>query len=829
MAPTPDIEFPASPPPPQRSRVAFASVSPPHRGSPTGADTPSSIGLGIGANSEGTQFPGYHRVVSRDSFQQDSPPTSPPLANDSSKSNLHQQEYALASPDAAGYYYPHQYGGLPPPSGPGDNGFTGSTWWRMLSSGWPMFGLFLLGFGFAVGHHVFYSHLDGKPADDQIRMMRFGGLLSYAAKATLLAAVIFAYRQQTWVTVRSNILQLRTIDGVFAAVNEPLVLWNWELFKKARISVSLAILAWLFPLTVILTPATLTVASLTEVKDDLCPNIRTLNFEPEKKKNWRVPTLIDGERIFSLSNFNSTVKDSNGMFDVSFDDTFFDYYTGPTGPITLVTQQSILTGAVIPRRNVALETCGAGWNCSYTVSFVAPAYKCSEMARGNPGERLDEAALMAQGVPLHVGELLPNGNYSYLGNASVGEYSSRQTEVGIGGWPLKGPPFPKNLGAFRTEPKIWVAYSEAATPGNYPNNRSIDDFYTAYKPVLVSCEHYLTNYTVLFNHTFTDQTTTVLRRDYLRPIVDTTFVPGKNAKDGTLDNTTATPESNYVFPMPDFETYRLVAAYHSLAAKMRPFLDGVVQYHPFANPISEVSQTALMDTNTYLPIPNLVEHIPRFYENIIFSLFSNPRFLVVAWAAKPEKLSGSGNATDPEYLYPCNKVRVFNAYVYNKRDFWIGYSFAIGGAVMAVVLGSAAISSNNFHVRDVHVSSIVAATRAPCLESLPWKSSKWGEVPPEILNTKLGYGIVADTGPNGTPAAGAVAMGVGGNAWFGSPSTVSVMEGRGTTGSGERVYYGFAPREVLERTRAARAATFGPGKPRSRTSAFSFRNWEQHY
>ena len=107
-----------------------------------------------------------------------------------------------------------------------------------------MYAMFCLGFAFAVGHHTFYLHLDGKPADDQIRMMRFGGLLSYAAKASLVAAVVFAYRQQIWTTVIMNVLRLKTIDSLFAAVDEPLMMFNWEFIKKGRVAACLAVLAW---------------------------------------------------------------------------------------------------------------------------------------------------------------------------------------------------------------------------------------------------------------------------------------------------------------------------------------------------------------------------------------------------------------------------------------------------------------------------------------------------------------------------------------------------------------------------------------------------------
>ncbi|KAK4241994.1 hypothetical protein C8A03DRAFT_40696 [Achaetomium macrosporum] len=814
VAPTPDnIYSPASPP--HRSRVAFGPVSPLSGNTPAGAGTPSSVGLGIAAADGAAQFPGYHYIAPRDSFQQDSPPKTPPLAKGSSKPDLQPHEYDLGASDAAPYYYPQQYGGSAPPGGPGSSRFaslTGSTAWKMLVSAWPMYGMFFIGFAFAVGHHIFYSKLDGRPADDQkhqIQMMRFGGFLSYAAKAALLGAVVFAYRQQIWVTVISNVLRLRTIDSVFAAVDEPMTLLNWEFIKKARVAACLAVLAWLFPLTVILTPATLTVSPITETKNGQCHNVRTLNFEQEGEKNWRQPERINGFRGVSLSIYNSTVQNSAGLVDVPFNETFFDYWTGMSPAVDLVSSQSALTGSVIPRPGVALDTCGAGWNCSYTISFKAPGYKCTEMARG---QKLDEQGLMEQGSPLHVGELAPNGNYSYLANTELGEYYPHQIEVFAGGAPNMTPPYPKNLGAFRTEPVLWIGHADPTRP-DPPENKSVEGWDTAFEAVLTRCEHYLTNYTVQFNHTYSTQSTTVVKREYLHPIIDTTYQPNRNAEDGTKDNTTATPESNYVFPI-DYKNYREIAAYHSLGFSMRRYLPGQIQYAPFAMPDSEVTKTHLIDHETYLPVPNLIDQIQQFYENMTLSLLSYPQFIVVTWAAQPSVRAGLANSTgDPALAYPCTRTRIINAYVYNRRDLWIAYAVAISVAMAAVVLGSAAISQNNFHVRDVHVSSVVAATRAPCLEQLPWKASKWGEVPREILETRLGYGVIAEPGPNGTPAAQAM---TGSGGWMGGSPVVM----------GGKVYYGFAPKEVLEQTRVA---TFGPGKPRSRTSAWSFRRWGEDF
>jgi hypothetical protein len=159
-----------------------------------------------------------------------------------------------------------------------------------------MYGMFLLGFGFAVGHHAFYNHLDGRPADDQIRMMRFGGLLSYAAKASLLAAVIYAYRQQIWVTAINNTLRLRTIDSLFSAVNEPLALWNWEFIKKARIAVCLAVLAWWVAFVIVsISRSPLTIPGFSPL----------LSFSPPLPSPWRRTTKL--RRICAPGSARSTL------------------------------------------------------------------------------------------------------------------------------------------------------------------------------------------------------------------------------------------------------------------------------------------------------------------------------------------------------------------------------------------------------------------------------------------------------------------------------------------------------------------------------------------
>lgn len=246
IAATPYIDSPSSPP--RTARVAFAPANPPDSDNRAGGQAPSSIGLGIDsvAQSPGYQaFHGYLPVYSRDPFQVFPNESDTQLGDCSSKAGFQQQEHLISSPDApAYYYYPQQYGSSPPPEGPDNSGSSRWPRWRWVGSAWPMYGMFSVGVICAGAHHIFYNHLDGMPADNQMKMVRIGGLLSYGSKASLLAAVIFAYKQQAWVTARRKVLRLRSIDSLFAAITEPLALLNWEFIKMAKVAVALAVLVW---------------------------------------------------------------------------------------------------------------------------------------------------------------------------------------------------------------------------------------------------------------------------------------------------------------------------------------------------------------------------------------------------------------------------------------------------------------------------------------------------------------------------------------------------------------------------------------------------------
>ncbi|KAI0887696.1 uncharacterized protein GGS22DRAFT_177944 [Annulohypoxylon maeteangense] len=610
-------------------------------------------------------------------------------------------------------------------------------WWHWRPV-WSMYLTFLFGIACAVGHHIFYKTLNGKPADAQITMLRYGTILSFASKAGLVAAIVIAFKQRIWTTVRNKFLSVAALDSLFAATEDMSALFNTEVYQRAKIAMVLAIFVWLTPIMIILTSNTLTVRLVLRADNTTCPGIRTLNFTRDELEEWRTPTRIEGLYGKSLSLWNTTSLDTASS-------DWFDYYTGSSNPLIRVATQAAFMGQPIGRTGADIDICGSGWNCSFTINFTAPAYECSELASGVGS---DVKSLGKQIPPdgFDTKLLVPEGNYSYYAFTGGGDYATPQMNMTMpGGIPTIQPPFPETLGAFRTEPAIWVGYSVISNPNEaIPLNSSYPGWNESFIPKILGCEHYEAHYTVLFNLIGGRQFTNVTKRTLLRRVMDTTWIQGEDANDGTNDNTTALPKSGYVYPK-DVRHYRRVAAYHAMGTQLRSFLEGTIDSHQVNTPIenTKAEQTTLVNqTQDIFPSTNLLKLIPALYEDMILSMLSDQQFVSVVWAAKPDESSGAA-AGNESTRYPCTRSRLENVYDYHERDLWIVYSLAILLAMVGMVLGTLAILENEWVLRSTRFSSIVAATRGPALEKLGWiGDDDRGDLPRDVKNLKVGYGIV---------------------------------------------------------------------------------------
>lgn len=683
-----------------------------------------------------------------------------------SQRNRHSTRSVSFGPSTT-FMYPGQ--DKPPPSR-GSSLRPGSCSPRWHSS-FSMYICFIFGVLCAVGHHIFYASLDGEPAESQTEMLRYGTFLAYAAKAGFSAAAISAFKQRIWVTVRSRFMSISALDSMFAAAEDLTALINWEFIRDAKAAFALVFFAWTTPLVVILTANTLLVEPRTIVDNTTCPSVRTLNFSFEDLNDWRKPTRIDGLFEIPVSIWNTTKRDDET------DDDWFDYYTGPSPNF----QQTATLGAflqeVVARKNASFEVCEAGYNCTFSVDFTAPGYNCTEVASGVGSTPVNLTQETGQAEPpFGTDILLPQGQYSYYTYATGGEYSTTQLKnVGVAGIPnIPNSELPTHFGALRTEPVIWVGYVVLNKPGEVQPNRSDPGWEDAFTPKIFACEHRETDYVALFNYTDGTQHASMSSRKFGAPIINTTFIPSIEANDGTDDNVTATPEANYVYPN-DTARYRRVAAYHSIGYMLRQFLNGTVAVEDtLINPIqnTDAIQTKLLDPrNNYFPYPELMTMVQGLYEDLILSIFSNPQFVEVVWAARPFEQSGTlikggdfsssgartGTGDESDYRYNCTRTRTANAYAYHKRDLWIVYAIAVLLTLICVAVGTLAVRENGGVTRNTHFSSVVAATRGPALEKVAWMGplQDRGDVPKDVKKLRLGYGIMNDSkvgmGPGSPP------------------------------------------------------------------------------
>ncbi|RKK99666.1 hypothetical protein BFJ70_g17488 [Fusarium oxysporum] len=593
---------------------------------------------------------------------------------------------------------------------------------------WNMCLLAVIGTLFAIGHHLFYLNLHGKEADNQSLMLRYGTVIAFCAKASLGTAVTMAFYQRAWLVMRYKMARLETMDSIFTANSDIFSLLTWGSIKKAKIGTLLAIYCWLTPLVVVLTSETLSVVVGVKEENALCPSARTLNFEHEETVYWRDPLRINDEYEHSVSLWNSTAY--RGETPKNFTSTEFDYYAASSRYYeSSILNIPMVIGEAMVRKEWASEVCAEGWNCSYVVDFVAPGYKCEELASGvgSKVKKLGDAT-----APFNTSAIAPTGNLTYLAVTDQGDYDIQQMECEPGGKPKANPPYPDNFGAFRTEPIIWIGY---ATVDNIsapqPEKPREGGWYKAYTPVIIGCEHYEVNYTVQFEYIRGAQSYKVKHREYLRKVVNTTYIPEKDPDIRLHDRTQAVPESNYVLPL-DVRNYRRTAAYHTIGSGLRSVLNGTTTM-PNANVNTGLLTTHLITKVNYLPIKNLAQGIRKLYEDMIISIFAEPTFSVVSWAANGKP---SGNVKGgPSTAYPCHRQRITTFFDYNKAQLLSVYAASIFLAVIGVLLGLQAYREEGA-MRDMKPSSIIEASRA----------SNLGAVWAQGSDVRIGYGLVEEAG-----------------------------------------------------------------------------------
>jgi hypothetical protein len=105
--------------------------------------------------------------------------------------------------------------------------------------------LFVAGVAAAVGHHIFYSRLNGEPATEQLKMIRSGTAFAFFVKSTLVGCSIVCNRQRIWRTFRRKALTIDGIDGLFSAPEDPTQFFiNGEMWRNGKLATFMALCCW---------------------------------------------------------------------------------------------------------------------------------------------------------------------------------------------------------------------------------------------------------------------------------------------------------------------------------------------------------------------------------------------------------------------------------------------------------------------------------------------------------------------------------------------------------------------------------------------------------
>lgn len=205
---------------------------------------------------------------------------------------------------------------------------------------------FILGLGAAFALHGYYSSLNGKEVgdtDQQQTALAVGTTLAFISQISLVGSIHIACIQTLWRALKRREISIRAIDAGFAATTSLLSFLNLEMVAKLRLASFLALVAWCIPISSLITPATLNVASVVR----------------SAARMTNVPSL-DIAQAREYGQF---------AFDVSENGTL-QKFLGPRTLLTRLALATSTTGQILP-------LAAPGTNTTYEQSFFGPYVKCS--------------------------------------------------------------------------------------------------------------------------------------------------------------------------------------------------------------------------------------------------------------------------------------------------------------------------------------------------------------------------------------------------------------------------------------------------------------------
>ncbi|PWW74988.1 hypothetical protein C7212DRAFT_297684 [Tuber magnatum] len=343
-----------------------------------------------------------------------------------------------------------------------------------------MVGLFILGLLGSLLHHWFYVSLDGRGADDQLIMVRFGTAFAFFTKAALVGSIVLAYRQRVWYTLRTKAITVKGIDNLFALTEDPTCFYSKDVAVKAKVATAMALATWIIPLAAVLSPGALTAQPIYVESEADCA-IPTLNTSAQNDAIQQKPK--HGVGGYDLIFFNTSEGPGKQQY---FDDIGYTF-----------TQASDLSFHLKNPQQVA-SPC-KGYNCTWNVGFDAPWYECHERSVEDARNALENMSWIEPGNNTWA----PRGIITLSAIFDGPEYDPIQPPYQNGSDNLQG--------YFVDEPTIRVGYLvDTGVPvveGSIDSNNG--RWKTVFEPHWLSCDLRKAFWNVTFNFTDEVQSATV--------------------------------------------------------------------------------------------------------------------------------------------------------------------------------------------------------------------------------------------------------------------------------------------------------------------------------
>lgn len=275
--------------------------------------------------------------------------------------------------------------------------------------------LLVLGIASATAHHFFYSHLHDETVGDEGRqrwVFWIGSSLGFFTKVSFTSVLAISRTQWVWVTLRKKSMTLGGIDALFGVSSDLTFFKNYDMLRHAKFATVMAIMMWIFPLTAILTPGTISVATVPQISELPC-TVRTVLFPFDQNSTATLLAGNDTSVIFNTGIWSFTEPPQFVWSSITDRVLTWSSYSG-----TIKRQPNLLPPTdKTPPESTLPQICD--YSCTYTVEFLGPAITCSDVTSWdemdfpwyNPLDFMSGTLYRATAIP---GELIVGVNITSL-------------------------------------------------------------------------------------------------------------------------------------------------------------------------------------------------------------------------------------------------------------------------------------------------------------------------------------------------------------------------------------------------------------------------------